>query len=80
MVTIMKEFDVEITETLQKTVTVEADSKEALRIVKDMWKNSDIILDAENFIDVEYTSNSGKEIREKPTIPKTKPKSHEMEL
>ena len=65
----MKEFEVEITETLQKTVTVEADSKdEALQMVEDMWKDSDIILDADNFVGVEYTANEGKEIEKANTI------------
>lgn len=69
MVKAMKEFEVEITETLQKTVTVEADSKdEALQMVEDMWKASDIILDADNFVGVEYTSDDGKEIEKPNTI------------
>ena len=59
----MKEFEVTITETLQKTVTVEADSKDdGLQIAEDMWNDSDIILDADNFVNVEYYSDDGKEI------------------
>lgn len=59
----MKEFEITITETLEKTVIVEAASKDdALQIAEDMWKDGDIILDADNFIGVEYQSDNGKEI------------------
>ncbi len=59
----MKEFEVTITETLEKTVIVEADSKDdALQIAKDMWNDGDIILDADSFTGVEYHSDNGKEI------------------
>ena len=65
----MKEFEIEITETLKKTVTVEADSKdEALQMVEDMWKDSDIVLDSDNFVGVEYASNEGKEIEKFNTM------------
>lgn len=59
----MKEFEVTITETLQKTVSIEAETKEeAKQLVEDMWKEGDIILDADNFADVEYAADDGKEI------------------
>lgn len=59
----MKEFEVTITETLQKSVVVEADSKDdAIQMVEDMWKDADIILDSENFVGVEYESDNGKKI------------------
>ncbi|MDD6565043.1 MAG: DpnD/PcfM family protein, partial [Clostridiales bacterium] len=59
----MKEFEVTITETLQKSVVVEADSKDdAIQMVEDMWKDADIILDSENFVGVEYESDNGIEI------------------
>lgn len=59
----MKEYDVTITETLEKVVTIEAESKEeALKLAEEMWKNADIILDAENFADVDYNVDEGKEI------------------
>lgn len=58
----MKEFEVTITETLQKTVSIEAETKEeAKQLVEDMWKDGDIILDADNFADVEYVADNGKE-------------------
>ena len=58
----MKEFEVNITETLQKTVTVEAESREeAERMAEDMWRDEDIVLDAEDFTGVEFSGNDGKE-------------------
>ncbi|MEG0751093.1 MAG: DpnD/PcfM family protein [Oscillospiraceae bacterium] len=52
----MKEFDVTITETLKKTVTVEANSREeAERLVSDRWHHSDYILDAEDFAGVDFS-------------------------
>lgn len=59
----MKKFEVTITETLEKTVVVEAPSKdEALQIAEDMWRNGDVILDADNFVGVEYQADGGSEI------------------
>lgn len=59
----MKEFEVTITEMLQKTVSIEAETKEeAKQLVEDMWKEGDIILDADDFADVEYAADNGKEI------------------
>ena len=46
----MKKFNVTITETLKKTVEVEAESQdEAEQIVNDSWYRGDYILDADNF-------------------------------
>lgn len=51
----MKEYDITIRETLEMTVTVEAESREeARRTVADNWKNGEYILDAESFKDVEF--------------------------
>ena len=51
----MKEYKALITETLQKTVIVEAGSEqEAHRRVSDAWKNSEYILDADAFQGVEF--------------------------
>lgn len=59
----MKEFDVTITETLKLTVSVEASSKEeAEQMVSDQWRAGEHVLDADNFVDVEFESNEGKEI------------------
>lgn len=50
-----KEFDVTIVETLKMKVTVEAESREeAIQAVEDKWYNGDYILDADNFVDVEF--------------------------
>lgn len=50
-----KEFDVTIVETLKMKVTVEAESLEdAIQLVGDKWYNGDYILDADNFVDVEF--------------------------
>ena len=50
-----KEYKVLITETLQKTVIVEAESEqEAHRRVSDAWKNSEYILDSDSFQGVEF--------------------------
>lgn len=65
----MMEYDVTITETLQKTVTVEADSKEdAEQTVKDMYADSDIVLLPDDFYDVDYKVGEGKEIDKTNTI------------
>lgn len=59
----MKEFEVTITETLEKKITVEALSKdEAEQAVRDMWNDEDIILDADDFIDVSFNADDGKEL------------------
>ena len=59
----MKEFEVTITETLEKKITVEAMSKdEAEQAVRDMWNEADIILDAEDFIDVSFNTDDGQEL------------------
>lgn len=53
----MREYDVTITETLKKTVTVEAESQsEAEQLVSDAWHNSEYILDADDFVGVEFES------------------------
>ena len=58
----MKKFNVTITETLQKTVEVEAESREdAEQIVTDSWYKGDHILDVDCFQGVEF---DGEEVRE----------------
>ena len=53
----MKEFEVEITETLQKTVTIHAKSREeAEALAEKRWKNEELVLDADNFVDVDFPS------------------------
>ena len=44
---------------LKKTVTVHAtDRLEAEQIVSDNWRNSDYILDADNFVGVEFEASA----------------------
>ena len=53
----MNEYDIAIRETLEMTVTVEAESREeARRMVEERWKNGEYILDADSFKDVEFYS------------------------
>ena len=58
----MKEFNVIITETLRKVVTVEAETAEdAKDIVDAAWHNSEYILEAEDFDGVEFTVQNEKD-------------------
>ncbi len=51
----MKEYDVMITETLQRKVTVEAESQlEAEQMVTDAWDHQDYVLGAEDFTGVSF--------------------------
>ena len=51
----MKKFIVEIKETLSKTIEIECDSKDdALEFIKSQYGNEDIVLDSNDFIDVEF--------------------------
>lgn len=46
----MKRYYVSVTETLNKVVSVDAESEnEAVQKVQDAYNNSDIVLDSENF-------------------------------
>ena len=50
-----KEYKVLITETLQKTVIVEAETEaEAHKRASDAWKNAEYLLDEQNFQGVEF--------------------------
>lgn len=60
----MKEFDIKITETLEKTVTVHAESKqEAEEMVQDAYYNSEHILDSENFTGVDFGTQAERDIQ-----------------
>lgn len=51
----MSEYNVEIIETLSKVVTVNASSPDmARRIVEDMYRDEDIVLDYGDFDKVEF--------------------------
>ena len=58
----MSDYQVQIKETLSMTVTVEAESAaQAREIVEQNWKNSDYILDADNFTGVTFTIPKNRE-------------------
>jgi hypothetical protein len=51
----MPKIKIEITETLQKTIEVDAENEhEAYKIVKEKYRNSEIILDDTSYIDTEF--------------------------
>ena len=51
----MAEFDVEVKETLARTITVEADSKDkAIEQVKEMYYQEVFILDSSDYVNTEY--------------------------
>ena len=48
-------FTIEVTETLCRHITVEAESAdEAVVVVEQRYKNEDIVLDWSDFVDVEF--------------------------
>ena len=50
----MKEFEVEITETLQRTVVIRAGSRaEAEVLAEEMWNSEEFVLGAEDFVGAE---------------------------
>lgn len=52
----MKKYNFFIREILEKKVTIEAeDEEEAERIISKMYRNSDIVLTADDFIDYSIT-------------------------
>lgn len=59
----MKEYDIKITETLEKTVTVEAASREeAEEQVRQAYYDSEYILDSENFTGVEFGTEAERDL------------------
>ena len=51
----MKSYEVEITETLRKTVTVEAhDYDEAISKVRNAWRRSEYVFDADDFLEAGF--------------------------
>ena len=61
-----KNYKVRITETLAMTVDVEAHSRdEAEQIASDKWHDSDYILDADNFVGVEFEATEEESVRKK---------------
>ena len=65
----MKKFDVEITETLQRTVTVEAASQEeAERMVDRGWRDGDYVLTDEDYVGVDFKTVGERELSEKKML------------
>jgi hypothetical protein len=51
----MKEYNVEVCETLIRIVTVEATSEEdAIKFVKYDYNNAELVLDSDDFFDVDF--------------------------
>jgi hypothetical protein len=51
----MKEYQVEVCETLIRIVTVEASSEEdAIKFVKYDYNNAELVLDSDDFFDVDF--------------------------
>ena len=66
----MKKFDVEITETLQRKVSVEAASQEdAERMVTQAWNNQDYVLDSGDFTGVDFKTVGEHELAEWVLLP-----------
>ena len=60
----LQEFKVRITETLQKTVKIEAYSRdEAKEIAEAKWKDSEYILDADHFTGTTFEVLYGEQIK-----------------
>ena len=60
----MKEFDIKIKETLEKTVTVEAESREeAEEMVRQSYFDGEHILDADNFTEVDFSVDAESEVQ-----------------
>ncbi len=61
----MKTYEVTITETLQKTVEVEADSRlEAEALVESRWNNSEYILDSDSLVGVDFYARTNERSRD----------------
>jgi len=51
----MKNYKIEVQETLSKVVNVQASSEEeALIIIKDKYQKEEIVLEPDDFVNVEY--------------------------
>lgn len=62
----LKEYEIEIKETLQKIVKIEANSlDEAIDIVNEKYSNEEIILDENDFKDVEFSEYQEENIKQK---------------
>ena len=60
----MKHYKVRIAETLVMDVDVEAENaQEAEQIVSDRWRDSEYLLDADNFAGVEFEAREDERLR-----------------
>lgn len=60
----MKEFDIKIKETLEKTVTVEAENRQdAEEMVRQAYFDGEHILDADNFLEVDFSVDAEREVQ-----------------
>lgn len=60
----MKEFDIKIKETLEKTVTVEAENQQAAEeMVRQAYFDGEHILDADNFSEVDFAVDAEREVQ-----------------
>jgi hypothetical protein len=51
----METFKIEVKETLSRIIEIEANScEEAFLIIEDLYKNQEIVLDADDFIETEF--------------------------
>lgn len=58
----MKKYLIEITETLQKQIEVQANSREeAEQKIREQYRNEEIVLDDTNYVDTEFTVLKEKE-------------------
>lgn len=66
----MPTYKIEITETLQKQIEVEASSKEeAIKKTKEQYQNQEIVLNENDYVDTEYSyiekvKNKNEQIRQ----------------
>lgn len=61
----MKTYAVTITETLQKTVEIEANSKaEAEALIEARWNDSEYILDSDSFVGVDFSARTNERSRD----------------
>ncbi len=74
----MQEYDVTIRETLERTVSVQAASREeAEAMVEEGWNNSEYVLDADDFTGVEFSTSDGRSVeREKLSVLLVEPEKY----
>ena len=60
----MKEFDIKIKETLEKTVTVQAENRQdAEEMVRQAYFDGEHILDADKFVGVDFSVDAEREVQ-----------------